>query len=59
MKVGDRVRQKYPPFDEGKIIRIGAYPDNPYIVMVQSNKNEVYNFKPEHLDIIDERTGTK
>jgi hypothetical protein len=52
MQIGDRVKYKYPPFTEGKIVRIENYPDNPYMVMVQSDDKEVHNYKPEHLEVI-------
>lgn len=52
MKVGDRVRHKYPPQIEGEVIRTSNYPDNPYNVMVRDNGGVIHNFKPEHLELV-------
>ena len=51
IKVGDKVKNKFPPHEEGIVITIHEYSDNPYSVMVQLS-DKVGNFKLDHLEVL-------
>ncbi len=55
MKVGDRVKVIFPPYETGEIVRMDNPKINPYSVLVgiDSKNGEVGCFKKEHLKPID------
>ena len=57
MRVGDRVKHIYPPYETGTIIAIGDwdYDFNPYKIMVElDGENRAGNFKESHLKLVKE-----